>query len=346
MSFTKKFIISLFLLLLVSVGIFSYSYYKKIFTPTVVLTKNKSPFIYVKTGSTLEQLVHNLSINGFISNKDDFYLTARLKKFETPKPGKFRLSNSMSNNDLVNLLRSGKQEPVMVTFNNIRFIDDLVNRVSSQIEADSLDLILKLKNPKTAKSLGFNTDNFLTLFIPNTYEFFWNTSADDFMKRMAREYKNFWTEERKNKAKALGLSQAEVSILASIVQAEQSRFNDEKPVIAGLYLNRLNRGMRLESDPTLIYALNDFTIKRVLNIHKKVNSPYNTYMYAGLPPGPINLPEPSSIDAVLNPAKHNYIFMCAKDDFSGRHNFATNLAEHNRNARKYQQALNKRKVFK
>jgi UPF0755 protein len=186
----------------------------------------------------------------------------------------------------------------------------------------------------------------LSIFIPNTYQFYWNTSAEQFMERMAKEYKAFWTDERKAKAKKIGLSQTEVAVLASIVQAEQSRHHDEKPVIAGLYINRLKKGMRLESDPTLVYAHGDFSIKRVLNVHKEIDSPYNTYRNSGLPPGPINLPEISSLDAVLNYKSHEYIFMCAKEDFSGYHNFSKTYQQHCIYANKYREALNKRKIMK
>jgi UPF0755 protein len=184
------------------------------------------------------------------------------------------------------------------------------------------------------------------MFIPNTYEFYWNTSAEEFVERMAREYKRFWTEERKQKAGVIGLSQSEISTLASIVQSEQAAHVDERSVVAGLYLNRIRMGMRLESDPTLIHAIGDYTIKRVLNVHKQVDSPYNTYKNAGLPPGPILLPETTSIDAVLNADQHNYIFMCAKDDFSGYHNFAVTYRDHVNNAKRYQKALNARKIYR
>ena len=186
----------------------------------------------------------------------------------------------------------------------------------------------------------------MTMFIPNTYEVYWNTSAEEFVKRMAREYKAFWTEQRKAQAKALNLTQSEVSILASIVQAEQSEHRDERAQVAGLYINRIKKKMRLQSDPTLIYATGDFSIKRVLNKHMQLDSPYNTYMYAGLPPGPINLPEISSIDAVLDYEKHDYIYMCAKADFSGYHNFSRSFFQHNAYAKAYRNELNRRKIMK
>jgi len=252
----------------------------------------------------------------------------------------------MSNNELVNLLRSGKQVPVKLTFNSIRTPEQLAGKVAKQIEADSTDIIKLLKSESFTSSYGFNKYTIMTMFIPNTYEVYWNMSAEDFFRRMANEYKNFWTEERKQKAKNINLMQSQVSILASVVQAEQSVHHDEKRIIAGLYINRLQKRMKLESDPTLVYAVGDFEIKRVLNIHKEVESPFNTYKYLGLPPGPINLPEISSIDAVLNYQPNNYIFMCAKEDFSGKHNFAVTYNEHLRNAERYRAALNKRKIMR
>jgi UPF0755 protein len=196
-----------------------------------------------------------------------------------------------------------------------------------------------------ASKYGFNEQTIMTMFIPNTYEFYWNTSADEFFERMADEYKKFWTDERKQKAKNIGLSQSEVSILASIVELETQK-KDERPTVAGVYINRLKKKMLLQADPTVVFALGDFTINRVLKIHLETDSPYNTYKYSGLPPGPIYLPSISSIDAVLNFENHDYIYFCAKEDFSGYHNFAKTLAQHNENARKFQQALNKRKIWK
>ena len=184
------------------------------------------------------------------------------------------------------------------------------------------------------------------MFIPNTYEMYWNTSAQEFVERMAKEYKAFWNDERKAKARKLGLSQSEVTILASIVQAEQNVKTDEQPVVAGLYLNRLKRNMQLQCDATLKFANKAYDVQRVLDFDKKIDSKYNTYKYTGLPPGPINLPEINAIDAVLNAKEHNYLYMCAKEDFSGYHNFTSSYNQHLRNAKKYQAELNKRKIYR
>ncbi|NQY68796.1 MAG: endolytic transglycosylase MltG, partial [Flavobacteriales bacterium] len=217
-------------------------------------------------------------------------------------------------------------------------------RIGKQIEADSISILTLLKDGHYLNRINVKSESVLSIFIPNTYEFYWDTSAQDFIQRMKKEYGEFWSVSRLKKAKKVGLSKIEVSVLASIIQKETSK-NDEKPRIAGVYLNRLKKGMKLQADPTLIYALKDFTIRRVLNKHKLIDSPYNTYMNAGLPPGPICLPEIASIDAVLESESHNYLFFCAKEDFSGYHSFAASYGQHLLNARRYQRELNKRKIL-
>jgi len=322
-----------------------FDYYQKIYKSATTLKDGKE-YIYVKTSWSRSELVNYLYAERILVDTSSFIWVANQKGFIQPKAGRYLLENGMSNNALVNLLRSGKQKPVKLTFNSIRTLEDLAGRVAGQIEADSTELIKVLKNPQIASKYGFSTSTFISMFLPNTYEIYWNTSAKEFIQRMASEYKRFWTAERKAKAGALGLSQSEVAILASLVQAEQMQHREERPKVAGLYINRLKRGMRLQSDPTLIYALGDFTIKRVLNKHKELNSPYNTYKRVGLPPGPINLPEISSLKAVLNYEKHGYIFMCAKADFSGYHNFAKTNAQHNIYANQYRRELNRRRIMK
>ena len=218
-------------------------------------------------------------------------------------------------------------------------------KITKNLEISESDFLNAVNSESTQKSLGFDSLNFIGMFIPNTYQAYWNTSTDKLLDKLKKEYEKFWSAERKSKASAIGLSPKEVSVLASIVQAETAN-SAELKTVAGLYMNRLNRGVPLQADPTLVFAAQDFTIKRVLNIHKEIDSPFNTYKYKGLPPGPINMPEMKAIDAVLNYEKHNYIYMCAKEDFSENHNFATNLVDHNRNATKYQRALNKARVYK
>ncbi len=337
---TVSIIIITLVTIIIFVAIYSYSIYKDIFNENI----SKNSFLFIPTGANFNELTD--SLQGVTIDINSFKQTSTLKKFTKVKPGRYKLTKGMTNNELVNLLRSGKQTPVKITFNNIRKVEELASKVSKLIEADSSEIINLLKDENFIEKYGFNEDDIIGMFIPNTYEFYWNTSAKLFIKKMNDEYKKFWNKERIEKVKKINLTKKEISVLASIVQAEQREHNDEKAIIAGLYINRLKRGMLLQSDPTLIFASGDFTKKRVLNKDKEIESPYNTYKYAGLPPAPINMPEISSIDAVLNYKKHNYIFMCAKEDFSGYHNFATNGLQHGINARKYQQALNKKRIWK
>lgn len=328
-------------------GIFGYKYYKIIFQPNTQIADNSAKAIYIPTKADYGDVLNLLVENNIIIDKQSFDWVARKKNYPANiKPGKYTINPTMNNNALVNLLRSGRQTPVKLTFNNIRTKQQFAGIIARQIEADSLSIIKLLENDTFTSVSGFTSENIMTLFIPNTYEFYWNTSASEFISRMNKEYDKFWNDSRRKKSKKAGLSIMEVSILASIVQAEQSRHNDEKAKVAGLYINRLNKNMALQADPTLIFALGDFSIKRVLDRDKEIESPYNTYKNTGLPPGPINLPEISSIDAVLNYEKHNYYFMCVRDDFSGYHNFSVSLAQHNRYAALYHNALNKRKIHR
>ena len=345
-GFIKKVIIASILLILVLGGLTAYYSYTKIYKPNVDLLGKEQAYLYIKTGSNFEEVLANLTENHLIKNASSFQWVAEQKGYKNKvKPGKYKIKKNMSNNELINLLRSGEQEPVKLVFNEARTKHDFLEVIHTQIEADQDELNNLINDDEFLKDFGVNSKNVLTLFIPNTYEFYWNTSAEQFIERMAKEYNKFWTKDRIQKAQKLGLTKAEVSVLASIVQQE-SRVVDEQPVIAGVYLNRLKKGMRLQADPTVIFAIGDFTIKRVLNEYLDYDSPYNTYKYAGLPPGPICLPYSTTIDAVLNRKAHNYIYFCAKEDFSGRHNFAANIADHDRNAAAFRRALNARKIFK
>jgi UPF0755 protein len=322
-----------------------FHYYQKVYRSAAQVPKGGAYF-YVASDLEFKDLVNALEKKGILKDTASFIWVAEQKSFNIPKSGRYFLEDGMSNNELINLFRSGQQVPVKVTFNSVRTAKNLAGRVGEQLELDSAVLAQKLRSEKVAQQYGFNDATFLSMFIPNTYELYWDTDAEEFIQRMAKEYKRFWNQERIAKARKLGLSQSEVAILASIVQAEQMGRPEERPKVAGLYINRLKRGMRLQSDPTLIYALGDFTIKRVLNKHKKFESPYNTYLYAGLPPGPIYLPDRSSLDAVLNYEKHNYLYMCAKADFSGYHHFSRTLSQHNVYARQYQRELNRRRIMR
>jgi len=344
----KRILIWFLLIILLAAGAAGYIGYRMIYLPNVSLGEKKSEIVLIPTGSNFEDVVRILSDANILKNKESFIRLAALKKYKNNvKPGRYRIFDSINNNQLVNLLRAGMQEPVTVTFTNIRTKDQLVSRICKKLEADSTELRALLFNDKYLKdNFGLKSETVLTMFIPNTYEFNWNTSAKQFVERMQTEYKKFWTAERKQKAKTINLTQTQVSILASIVQSEQLQFPDERPTIAGLYLNRIRIGMCLQSDPTIIYAIGDFSINRVLDKDKEISSPYNTYKCSGLPPGPIYIPEISSVDAVLNYQKNDFLYMCAKEDFSGKHNFAKTLSEHNRNAEKYRNALNKNKIMR
>jgi UPF0755 protein len=287
-----------------------------------------------------------LKDNKLLKRPKDFNWTAKKKNYPNHiNPGRYILKKRMSSNELINKLRSGEQEPVLVTFNNIRTLKELSQRLAEQIEPTADELYAGFADTGIQKKYGFTTETMPAMFIPNTYEFYWNTSVNSFIKRMHNEYERFWTRSRLSKAEKTGLTPVEVITLASIVDEETLK-DDEKDKIAGVYINRMKIGMRLQADPTVIFALGDFSIRRVLNKHKSLNSPYNTYKNAGLPPGPICLPEISSIDAVLDYKKHKYLYFCAKSDFSGYHTFARTLNEHNKNARAYQRELNKRRIYR
>jgi UPF0755 protein len=324
-----------------------YDMYKRVYQPNVTLENSTEKYFYIYSNYEFDDVVHDLYEKGYIIDRESFeWVSEKKSNFKNNiHPGRYLLEEGMSNNELIDLLRSGEQEPVKVTFNNVRTIADLAGKISANLECDSVEILDLLTDAEFVNKYGFNKTTILTLFLPNTYQFNWNTSAEEAIQRMAEEYKKFWTEERKAKAKKLNLTQSEVAILASIVQAEQSVHSDERPIVAGLYINRLRQGMILQSDPTIIYGIGDFSIRRVLNKHKTFDSPYNTYLHTGLPPGPINLPSIKSLDAVLNYQQHDYIYMCAKEDFSGYHNFAKTYSQHLVYARKYQAELNKRKIY-
>ncbi len=301
----------------------------------------KYRYIYIPTGASFSQMMDTLQKNNILKSRQTFLIASRIKRFSHPRAGRYKILSRMNNNQMINILRAGLQSPVNLTFNNIRTKEQLAGHVSHYIEADSVTILRLLNDDNYLRQFGFSSQDVLAMFIPNTYQFFWNTSAQEFIKRMYREYRKFWTPERLQKAKQIGLTPKQVIILASIVQAEQMQHPDERPRIAGLYINRLRRGIPLQSDPTLIYAWKDFSIRRVYNYHKEINSPYNTYKNPGLPPGPILTPDISSIDAVLNYEKHDYLYMVARADFSGYHHFSRTLKEHEAYARRYRQALNR-----
>ena len=340
-SFLFLLIISILLLLIISGIVTVIILYQSIYKPNVDLKTHRFTFYYIHTGSNFSTVEKELIKNKNLINISSFEWVAHWKKYDSRvKPGRYRIYDGMSNNDLVNLLRSGKQEPVKVVFTDLLTREDLAGKISGQIEADSVSLLKLMKDPVYLSEFNVTPQSIFVLFLPNTYELFWNSSADQFIRRMYKEYKKFWNAERLNKCRMEGFTIAEVITLASIVARETSK-ESETPAIAGVYMNRLKKNWPLQADPTLILAANDYSIKRVLNKHKEIDSPYNTYTHTGLPPGPICLPSVSSIDAVLNYKNHPYMYFCARDDLSGYHNFAVTLAEHNRNAKRYQAALKK-----
>lgn len=317
---------------------FAYYAYQVVYTPNILLEKEDA-ILKIESGATFKDLQKTLHEGHYVNDLVSFSFLAKLMDYdENIKPGRFKLKKGMTNLEAIRFLRSGIQEPVKITFNNVRLPSELSEKITRNLAITKTEFEAQLLQFAMNNSYGFNKNNVISMFIPNTYEVYQNISPAGLIERMHNEYENFWTAERLGKAKAVGLTPHEVSVLASIVQAESVR-DEEAPIIASLYLNRLKKGMPLQADPTLVFAVGDFTLKRVLNEHKEIDSPYNTYLNAGLPPGPINMPEIKSLDAVLNYAQTDYFYMCAKEDFSGRHNFTNSYQEHLRNAAKYQTAL-------
>ncbi len=344
-SFLKKTIIALFLIVLLISLLGGYYAYKSIYQSNVNLGDKKSQIIYIPTGSSFDDVERILDDNNLLNNRTTFEWLSEKKHYKNAvKPGKYRILAKMSNNALINLLRAGIQESVEINFNGLRTTSQLISRVCKRIEADSIALTNALNNNNYLNKFGFNKNNIQSFFIPNTYQFYWNTSAEEFLDRIAKEYSKFWTDSRKKQAKKIGFSQNEISTLASIVQGEQCCDNNEKKIIAGLYINRLKEKMPLQSDPTVIFAIGDFSIQRVSFEQTRFNSAYNTYKNTGLPPGPIDFVKESSIDAVLNYNNNNYIYMCAKEDLSGTHYFSKTYQQHCIYAKKYRDAMNKKGI--
>lgn len=340
----KKLILLLIITtILTAIVISGYRLYYKIYLPNVTVPQGKT-VLFIPTGSDFEEVVSLLNQQHLLLDTSSFRWMAKQSGYYSKiKSGKYIVEDGMSNKELVVMLRSGRQEAVKVVFHNIRFKEQLAGIVSRQIEADSLSLIHLFNDTTYLSRAGLDAENALSLFIPNTYELYWNTSAEKFMDRMIQEYKRFWNDRRESLLMRTGLSRSEVSVLASIIEQE-TRMNDEKPVVAGVYINRLRKNWKLEADPTLIYATKDFGARRVLNTHKEADSPYNTYQYTGLPPGPICMPSITSLDAVLNYTEHEFMFFCARDDFSGYHSFARTYGEHMVNAQKFRNELNRRNI--
>lgn len=344
----KKVVGFILLAAVIGGGIYVYPKAMLYFQGKKNINLTKSIDFFVSSNSDFNELVKQLANQGIIDDTATFknYSNERNLTNSTLEPGKYQIEPGDTWNDLVTNLRKGYgEQEVKLTFNNTRTLKEIAEKITKNIEPTEEQFYQYITTPEVQRKYGFNEHTIRTIFIPNTYNVWWDISVEELLKRMAEEYKSFWTDERKAKANEIGLSQSEVSTLASIVYTETAKV-DEAPKIAGVYMNRLKLGMPLQADPTLIFAIGDFTIKRVLNKDKEIESPYNTYKYTGLPPGPIYVSPISYIDAVLNYQKHDYLYFCAKEDFSGYSNFAKTLSQHNVNARKYQKALNERNLYR
>ncbi|WP_179007773.1 endolytic transglycosylase MltG [Winogradskyella forsetii] len=346
--YIKKILWAVALIGLVVCGVFAYYIYNAMFAPNTTFN-NEVAYIYVPTNADYAEVRSQLE--PLLEDIDAFDALANQKKYTTNiKAGRFAISKGMNNNDIINSIRS-KNLPLKIAFNNQHNLADLAGRISTQIEADSLQLLTAMTDDKFLSKNGFNKATALGMYLPNSYEFFWNTSAETFRDRMLTEYNRFWTDNRKAKAKKLNLTPNEVITLASIVH-EESKQADEQPRVAGVYLNRLRIGMPLQADPTLKFAAyqlplyKNTIIRRVLNVHKSIDSPYNTYKNTGLPPGLIAMPDLSAIKAVLNPEKHSYLYFAADAKRLGYHKFAKTLGQHNNNARAYQRYLSSQGINK
>ncbi len=344
--YIKKILLAIALIGLVVAAFLANFVYNTMFNPNTAFNNDKA-YVYIPSNSKYEDVREQLI--PLLKNIDKFDALAERKTYTTNiKAGRFVIEKGMSNNDIINSIRSNNL-PIKLSFNNQETLPRLAGRIASQIEADSVSLLSAFNDEEFLKKNNFNDKTTLGMFIPNSYEFFWNTSAEKFRDRMLSEYNKFWNESRLNKAKAIGLNEDKVIALASIVQKETAKV-DERPRIAGVYLNRLKRRMPLQADPTVIYAIKqksgdfDTVIKRVLYKDLEIDSPYNTYKNLGIPPGPIAMPDISSIDAVLNAEKHGYYYFVANVNEFGYHKFAKTLSQHNRNRQEYVRWINKQGI--
>lgn len=328
------------ILAILVIGLFFYGY--RIFSTGFNI--DKTVYIYIDDDKDYNTLHQEIKDSAKIKSISSFDILALLLDYKSNiRSGRYAVTPDMSVYDLIKDLRSGHQAPVKLKFNNIRTKEDLAQRISEQLMINKETLLNILEDSTKCKELGFNPQTVVAMFIPNTYEYYWDVTIDNFLQRMKKEYEKFWTNDRLEKAKEIGLTPVEVSTLASIVE-EECTYSDEYPKVAGLYMNRLHIGQVLQADPTVKFAVGDFSLRRILNVHTEIDSPYNTYRVKGLPPGPIRIPSIKGIDAVLNYTKHDYLYMCAKEDFSGYHNFAANYQEHLRNRSLYIKALNARGI--
>lgn len=346
--YIKKILWAIAILGLIIFGAIAYYFYNAMFSPNTKFDED-AKYIYISNDDGYREV--RAKLIPLLDDIDGFDALAKQKKYTSNvKAGKYKVEKGMNNNDIINSIRSNNI-PIKLSFNNQNSLEDLAGRISTQIDADSTSLLKAMTNADFIKEAGFKTETALGMYLPNSYEVFWNTSADAFVKRMQKEYDKFWNTDRLAKAKALNFTQDEVIALASIVY-EESKQKSEQPRVAGVYINRIKIGMPLQADPTIKFAAyqlpkyKNTIIKRVLNVHKDIDSPYNTYKYRGLPPGLIAMPDLSAIDAVLNYEKHNYLYFAADSKKPGFHRFAKSLRQHNNNARDYHRYLDKQGIRK
>lgn len=344
--YIKKILVAIALITVIVGGVFAYMVYSNIFAPNTAF-ENDRAYLFIGSDTSFDSVMEDIA--PLLKDVNSFAAVAKRKGYVTNvKPGHYAIAKGMNNNEIINSIRS-KNLPVKISFNNQERLENLAGRVSAQLEIDSLSLLKVMKDPIFLKENGLNAQTALSMYLPNSYEFFWNSSAEAFRDRMFKEYRRFWNNDRIAKARALKLSKSEVYTIASIVQKETAKV-DERPRVAGVYLNRIRKGMRLEADPTVIYAVRsvkndwDMQIKRVLYKDLKTVSPYNTYRNVGIPPGPIFMPDISSIDAVLNAEKHSYIFFVASVERFGYHKFAKTLTQHNANSVAYKKWINEKGI--
>jgi UPF0755 protein len=339
MKKSQKILIFCFLLIIVALFVAFYTRKTVFFAPNA-----KSYTLVIPKNASFNQVIDSLTKNNVLKNVQTFIFASKILKYDKHiMRGRYEIKTNETNYQLIKKLRKGQHYPVTFTFNNVRTLSDFMQKIDKKFLFYAQELQKMLESEYFLTKLGFTKETLPALFIPDTYQIYYDIDADEFIEKFQAFYQNFWNETRRQQARAIALSPNEVTTLASIVEEENYK-EYEKPIIAGVYINRLRIGMRLQADPTVKFAVGDVTLKRILFKHLETNSPYNTYMYAGLPPGPIRFPTPSTIDSVLQYTKHNYLYMCAKEDFSGAHNFAATLSEHERNATKYRNALNQLKI--
>jgi len=338
----KHYVLIVAAVLLLSAAGYVYHFYRQLTAP--LLSGTSTHYLYIDADDSADSVYAKLAgvstergLTGLKRLAGHYNYAAQVRS------GRYAIEPGQKAVDVFRMLRGAQQSPVLLTVPEVRTMERMAARLGAKLMIDSAAIASALTSQDYCQQLGYDTTTIACLFVPNSYEVYWNTSLDALMNRLLREHDAFWNEERRQQAEAVGLTPNEVVTLASIID-EETAVNAEKPDIAGMYLNRLERGMLLQADPTVKYALKDFSLRRILNRHLEVESPYNTYRHAGLPPGPIRVPSVQAVEAVLNPTHHDYLYMCAKEDFSGTHNFARTLAEHNQNARRYQQALNERGI--